>query len=239
MAGEYYSLKETAENLKVTESEVMKLVQEGRLKNSGSEKEPLFKISDVKALIGQKAIEEEIDLDTSESETDTSSLGLVDLGKEPGETGLGAEASGILDGILDENIGLPAQAPTEAPTEETSLHIAVAETPATRRIVYETGPDAASNIFGLSIFATLTVILFTTIITVAAISGFTPGILTRTKNIIWPILLAMGGLLSFIWLALPKILTMEKKSKKPEAGKEKVPPDKKPFSFFRLIKRSK
>ena len=201
-------------------------------------------------------IEDDVNLDSF-----GSGSGLLDLSLQADDTSLG----GILDEIYTADgaeegaaVAEPEGAGVEDITAEveqavseeemvTSEAVAVAPIGGPAYAAYvEAAPDTQSNILGMLLFLPLLVLLYTAIVTVAALKEVMPNILSSVQGLIWPI---MGGaaVLAAIFVAVsffaggertkaaPKkakeVKTKEKARKqKPEVAKEK--PAKEEKSLF-------
>ena len=198
-------------------------------------------------------IEDDVNLDSF-----GSGSGLLDLSLQADDTSLG----GILDEIYTADgaeegaaVAEPEGAGVEDITAEveqavseeemvTSEAVAVAPIGGPAYGAYvEAAPDTQSNILGMLLFLPLLVLLYTAIVTVAALKKVMPNILSSVQGLIWPI---MGGaaVLAAIFVAVsffaggertkaaPKkakeVKTKEKARKqKPEVAKEKPAKEKK------------
>ena len=198
-------------------------------------------------------IEDDVNLDSF-----GSGSGLLDLSLQADDTSLG----GILDEIYTADgaeegaaVAEPEGAGVEDITAEveqavseeemvTSEAVAVAPIGGPAYAAYvEAAPDTQSNILGMLLFLPLLVLLYTAIVTVAALKEVMPNILSSVQGLIWPI---MGGaaVLAAIFVAVsffaggertkdaPKkakeVKTKEKARKqKPEVAKEKPAKEKK------------
>jgi excisionase family DNA binding protein len=198
-------------------------------------------------------IEDDVNLDSF-----GSGSGLLDLSLQADDTSLG----GILDEIYTADgaeegaaVAEPEGAGVEDITAEveqavseeemvTSEAVAVAPIGGPAYAAYvEAAPDTQSNILGMLLFLPLLVLLYTAIVTVAALKKVMPNILSSVQGLIWPI---MGGaaVLAAIFVAVsffaggertkaaPKkakeVKTKEKARKqKPEVAKEKPAKEKK------------
>jgi len=198
-------------------------------------------------------IEDDVNLDSF-----GSGSGLLDLSLQADDTSLG----GILDEIYTADgaeegaaVAEPEGAGVEDITAEveqavseeemvTSEAVAVAPIGGPAYAAYvEAAPDTQSNILGMLLFLPLLVLLYTAIVTVAALKEVMPNILSSVQGLIWPI---MGGaaVLAAIFVAVsffaggertkaaPKkakeVKTKEKvRKQKPEVAKEKPAKEKK------------
>jgi excisionase family DNA binding protein len=138
-------------------------------------------------------VEEDVNLDSF-----GSGSGLLDLSLQADDTSLG----GILDEIYTSEGGEeqgPAEASSAAemaaeaeqmiPEEELVGPQPAPEMPAVAPAYVELEPDVQSNTFGMLLFLPLLVLLYTTIIAVAAQKGVMPSILASIQNIIWYIVI--------------------------------------------------
>jgi len=148
-------------------------------------------------------VEEELNLDSF-----GSGSGLLDLSLQADDTSLG----GILDEIYtaeggEEGVAGPAETPETGSVEDITAEaetavvpeeeltapepVAVAPVAGPAYAAYaEAAPDTQSNILGLLLFLPLLALLYTAIVTVAALKGVMPGILSSVQSLIWFI---MGG----------------------------------------------
>jgi hypothetical protein len=186
-------------------------------------------------------IEEDVNLDSF-----GSGSGLLDLSLQADDTSLG----GILDEIYTAEAGeeakaaagagpaspaaeVAAEAEQIAPEESLASAEVMTQVPALAQAYVEPAPDVQSNTFGILLFLPLLVLLYTTIVVVAAQRGVMPSILTAVQNLIWYIMIAailVGGLVvggAFFLSrdrtkAAPKAKKEEKpkKEKKTKKGKE-------------------
>jgi hypothetical protein len=183
-------------------------------------------------------IEDDINLDSF-----GSGSGLLDLSLQADDTSLG----GILDeiyttdeegGAPDDNLGTADEVTAEADSliSESKLEASVEEdyAPAvvmTPRAMAELAPDSSSNLLGGLLFLPLILLIFTTLVTLAGLGGFSPPLIGSIAGFIWYI---MGGL-GVVGLILgivgivggggggskPKKAKKVKKKKEPKKKKEK------------------
>lgn len=174
-------------------------------------------------------VEEDVNLDSF-----GSGSGLLDLSLQADDTSLG----GILDEIYTSEGG-EEQAPAEAssaaqmaaeaeqmiPEEELVGPQPAPEMPAVASAYIEPEPDVQSNTFGMLLFLPLLVLLYTTIVAVAAQKGVMPSILASIQSIIWYIVIGatvVTGVVVSAAFVLGGDLssTRLKKQKKPKRAKK-------------------
>jgi len=189
-------------------------------------------------------IEDDINLDSF-----GSGSGLLDLSLQADDTSLG----GILDeiytteeesGDAGDNLGTTDEVTAEADSliSESKLEASVEEdyTPAvvmSPRALAELAPDSSSNLLGGLLFLPLILLIYTTLVTLAGLAGFSPPLVSSISGFIWYIMggLAVVGLvLGIVGIAgsggggsKPKKVKKAKKKKEPKKKKEKKPKAKK------------
>jgi len=189
-------------------------------------------------------IEDDINLDSF-----GSGSGLLDLSLQADDTSLG----GILDeiytteedgGDADGNLGTAEEVTAEADSliSESKLEASVEEdyTPAmvmSPRALAEAPPDSSSNLLGGLLFLPLILLIYTTLVTLAGLSGFSPPLVGSISGFIWYImggLAVVGLILGIVGIAggggggpKPKKAKKAKKKKEPKKKKEKKPKAKK------------
>jgi excisionase family DNA binding protein len=176
-------------------------------------------------------IEDDVNLDSF-----GSGSGLLDLSLQADDTSLG----GILDEIYTaeggegeatpaegEEVGaalgeaasfdeITAEADQTAPEEEMAVPEPVAVMPTMVPAYAEVAPDAQSNILGMLLFLPMVALLYTTIVTVSAMRGVLPSILSSVQGMIW-YLMGGGIVLSLVGVGVAFA-----------AGREKAPAAAKP-----------
>jgi len=189
-------------------------------------------------------------LDLSLQADDTSLGGILDeiYTAEGGEEGAGAAAAAETPeaGSVED---ITAEAETVVPEEELTApeSVAVAPVAGPAYAAYvEAPPDSQSNILGMLLFLPLLALLYTAIVTVAALRGVMPNILKPIKGLTWPIMgaavVAAGIVVAVSFFAggertkaapkkVKEVRTKEKpKKEKPEkVAQEKPPKEKKSF----------
>jgi len=199
-------------------------------------------------------IEDDINLDSF-----GSGSGLLDLSLQADDTSLG----GILDeiyttdeegGAPDENLGTADEVTAEADSliSESKLEASVEDdyTPAvvmTPRAMAEVAPDSSSTLLGGLLFLPLILLIFTTLVTLAGLGGFSPPLIGSIAGIIWYIMggLAVVGLvLGIVGIAggsggEPKPKKAKKAKKKKEPKKKKEKKEKKPKAKKEKKKKKK
>jgi hypothetical protein len=167
-----------------------------------------------------------------------SGSGLLDLSLQADDTSLGA----VLDDIYPESPAAPA-APGAAVAQEAEKIFEQAEAQPTEQavmaetatapagavvLIAELPPDAASNIFGITLFVPLLVLVYTTIVIA---SGYKPildlKILSTIEPIIWYVAGGAAGLVIFIVLIGSFISTGRGGTKPPKTKQPKPPKVKK------------
>lgn len=183
-------------------------------------------------------IEEDVNLDSF-----GSGSGLLDLSLQADDTSLG----GILDEIYTADGGEEAGEPSEADmvedmtTEADQMTVAEEEMgapepmvalPTMTTAIVETAPDTQSNLLGGLLFLPLLALLYTAIVTVSALRGFTPSILESIQGMVWYIV--GGGIVVSVLVVAASFVaggggggTRTKAPKKARAKKEKKPKEKK------------
>jgi excisionase family DNA binding protein len=186
-------------------------------------------------------------LDLSLQADDTSLGGILDeiYTAEGGEEGAAAAATPEAGSVED----ITAEAETVVPEEELTgpETVAVAPVAGPAYAAYiEAAPDSQSNILGMLLFLPLLALLYTAIVTVAALRGVMPSILSPIKGLTWPIMgaavVAAGIVVAISFFAggertkaapkkVKEVKTKEKpKKEKPEkVAKEKPAKEKKSF----------
>ena len=186
-------------------------------------------------------------LDLSLQADDTSLGGILDEiytaeGGEEGSTATAEPEAGSVDDITAE---VEQVVPEEELTSPETVAVAPIAGPAYAAYV-EAAPDTQSNILGMLLFLPLLALLYTAIVTVAALKEVMPGILSTVQGLIWPIMgaavVAAGIVVAIAFFsggertkAAPKkvkeVKTKEKpKKEKPEkVAKEKPAKEKKSF----------
>jgi hypothetical protein len=167
-----------------------------------------------------------------------SGSGLLDLSLQADDTSLGA----VLDDIYPESPAAPA-APGAAVAQEAEKIFEQAEAQPTEQavmaetatapagavvLIAEPPPDAASNVFGITLFVPLLVLVYTTIVIA---SGYKPildlKILSTIEPIIWYVAGGAAGLVIFIVLIGSFISTGRGGTKPPKTKQPKPPKVKK------------
>jgi excisionase family DNA binding protein len=174
-------------------------------------------------------IEEDVNLDSF-----GSGSGLLDLSLQADDTSLG----GILDEIYTSEGGeegkvaedeggeaasfeeITAEADHAAPEEETTEAAAVLPVMPVTPVYAEAVPDSQSNILGVLLFLPLLALLYTAIVTVAAMREVTPGILSSVQGLIWYVLGA-GIVLTLIVVGASFVAGGEKAPRAPKPAKDK------------------
>jgi hypothetical protein len=188
-------------------------------------------------------IEDDVNLDSF-----GSGSGLLDLSLQADDTSLG----GILDEIYTAEGGegeatpaegepaeaeagegpafedITAEAEHGAGEEEAAVPEAVAVMPAAMMPAYaEALPDAQSNILGVLLFLPMLALLYTTIVTVAAMKGVMPAILSSVQGMFKYIMIG-GIVLAFAVFAISFTAGREKAPKVAKPAKDKKAKAEKP-----------
>jgi excisionase family DNA binding protein len=178
-------------------------------------------------------IEEDVNLDSF-----GSGSGLLDLSLQADDTSLG----GILDEIYTSESGeegkvgaeeaegegveaasfeeITAEAEHPAPEEETTEAAAVLPAVAMTPVYAEAAPDSQSNILGALLFLPLLALLYTAIVTIAAMREVTPGILKSVQGLVW-YMLGAGIVLTLVVVGASFMAGGEKAPKAAKPAKEK------------------
>jgi excisionase family DNA binding protein len=167
-------------------------------------------------------------LDLSLQADDTSLGGILDeiYTAEGGEEKPGAEGEEEGEGLgepasFDE---LTAEADHAAAEEETTMPEPVAAIPtaAISPVFAETAPDSQSNILGMLLFLPLLALLYTAIVTVAALPPWQvrPSLLTSVQGVLWYVLGA-GIVLALIVVGASFVVGAEKAPKAAKSAREK------------------
>jgi hypothetical protein len=183
-------------------------------------------------------IEEDVNLDSF-----GSGSGLLDLSLQADDTSLG----GILDEIYTAEAGgeeaKPA-APTpdgaadvepEAPVSDVTTEAeqivseealaapdVLPQVTTMAQAYIEPAPDIQSNTFGMLLFLPLLVLLYTTIIVVAAQRGVIPSVLSAVQNIIWYILIGAVVITGLV-VGVAFFMSRDRTKAPPKAKKEEKP----------------
>jgi len=179
-------------------------------------------------------IEDDVNLDSF-----GSGSGLLDLSLQADDTSLG----GILDEIYTADGGEEGEAAGESDMVEDMAteadHVGAEEElaapepmvamPTVATALVEAPPDTQSNMLGILLFLPLLALLYTAIVTVAALKGVMPSILESIQGLVWYI---MGGaaVVAILVVGASFVVGAEAKPRAPKAKKakkEKAPKAKK------------
>jgi excisionase family DNA binding protein len=187
-------------------------------------------------------IEDDVNLDSF-----GSGSGLLDLSLQADDTSLG----GILDEIYTaeggegeatpaegEEVGaalgeaasfdeITAEADQTAPEEEMAVPEPVAVMPTMVSAYAEVAPDAQSNILGMLLFLPMVALLYTTIVTVSAMRGVLPSILSSVQGMIW-YLMGGGIVLSLVGVGISFAAGREKAPRAAKPARDKKAKAEKP-----------